>query len=807
MKHSLKKLTAWISMVAMLLSLIPATVVPAVAADAVTAAGQANAVVFSDMNEVEYTEAVSVTGGIGLFAGTDGKFLPKGTVTRAQMATIVVKMLYGADANANSFKGASNPFTDTASFEGGWAEGYINWCYTLGIVAGYGDNTFRPGNKVTAAEAVTMILNALKIDAGEGTWPTTVMAKATEVDFFEDLKPTPAADLVLNREQLAVISLNGLNYSPEAGFQYHVKGGTANEKMVFDSYAEAQKYATATGGTVENVNADSLAETVFGLASFTGFIVDNKATMDEDYTKLQRLEDNYVEEFDVSTDLDQIGHYVTVWYKEPYTSPSKKGLTYSLSEAASYIKVDEAVTDAKEYKRAFDSKYELAPANRYNVTGNYTCQSGWNGSGYTAGSAAAVGTYVVDSENLQVVGFIEDPTVYTAQVRSISTFVDETTIILSDNTSVSLTNDEDETQFIAYEGIAKEDLVSYVQVRSHMTILSETVTGKMTKYRTNHDGDQVIVVDGNEYTYFGDANGANSIATGSNKVAGIYSDDLGVSSTGFTMDAEKTYVVYLAPNGKYVGFEESESLGFDASKTVYLLGTIETVAKEGYGTYNTTRFARGINLDGDEVMLPIAITIGTDKNGNGGTRVVGGNYAAVTEGFYTFKDNTTNKDTKKYELLTIEAFRTTYSKDDPVYAINDIRVDGGYQYTGYLYNGRVYNSDTLFLVLDNVDITDDQTIYASLSIGKVNVWVNETNEHVPALVTKNNGAETILAMILTKDSNTAASDAIYVSRYKQEPEAVTADGIQCRNRRTHGSDRAARPYLWRARLLLHRPRY
>ena len=150
MKHSLKKLTAWISMVAMLLSLIPATVVPAVAADAVTAAGQANAVVFSDMNEVEYTEAVSVTGGIGLFAGTDGKFLPKGTVTRAQMATIVVKMLYGADANANSFKGASNPFTDTDYIE-------VLKAYNLGVTNGTSATTFSPDATCTRGQIVTFL--------------------------------------------------------------------------------------------------------------------------------------------------------------------------------------------------------------------------------------------------------------------------------------------------------------------------------------------------------------------------------------------------------------------------------------------------------------------------------------------------------------------------------------------------------------------------------------------------------------------------------------------------------------------------
>jgi hypothetical protein len=90
-------------------------------------------------------------------------------------------MVKGSDFNADSYKGDANPFPDTAAFEGGWAEGYINACAQLGVVKGYGDGTFQPGNPVTAAEALTMVLNALKIDAGAGEWPTTVMNKAAEL--------------------------------------------------------------------------------------------------------------------------------------------------------------------------------------------------------------------------------------------------------------------------------------------------------------------------------------------------------------------------------------------------------------------------------------------------------------------------------------------------------------------------------------------------------------------------------------------------------------------------------------------------
>ena len=81
----------------------------------------ASAAQFKDADQITYTEEVSIAAGLGLFAGADGSFMPKETVTRAQMATIIVKMLHGAEADANSFKKIDGSFTDIRDFEGGWA--------------------------------------------------------------------------------------------------------------------------------------------------------------------------------------------------------------------------------------------------------------------------------------------------------------------------------------------------------------------------------------------------------------------------------------------------------------------------------------------------------------------------------------------------------------------------------------------------------------------------------------------------------------------------------------------------------------
>ncbi len=204
----MKRLFCCVMTVAMLLS---------VSITAVSAAA------FADADEIIYTEAVEATTQMGLFAGSDGKFMPKATVTRAQMATIIVKMLFGSDINADSFKGEGT-FSDVADFEGGWAEGYINLCAKTGVVAGYGDGTFQPGKAVTTAEAVTMIINALEVDAGEGSWPDTVMTKAEELQLFGVIDPKPETNEELIRDRLAVIVLAGVGFEPEGKKGYIVDG-------------------------------------------------------------------------------------------------------------------------------------------------------------------------------------------------------------------------------------------------------------------------------------------------------------------------------------------------------------------------------------------------------------------------------------------------------------------------------------------------------------------------------------------------------------------------------------------------------
>ena len=163
---------------------------------------------FTDKAEIVNQDAVAVTSAIGMFEGyEDGSFGPENVVTRAEMAVIICTMLYGAGVNVNQFA-ETNVFTDVPA----WAEGYVNLCSSLGIVAGVGDGKFDPNATVTTAQAVLMLCRALgyfqsAADFGSD-WMLAATAKGTALGLYGDLKLT--ANAGLTRDNVAELVFNAL---------------------------------------------------------------------------------------------------------------------------------------------------------------------------------------------------------------------------------------------------------------------------------------------------------------------------------------------------------------------------------------------------------------------------------------------------------------------------------------------------------------------------------------------------------------------------------------------------------------------
>ena len=111
---------------------------------------------FTDQADISQTEAVDMLSALGVINGyTDGSFKPDATITRAEAAKMIYTIWNGGNDDASAFEWKS-VFNDV--YSGHWAEGYINFCYTNGIINGTSATTFSPEEAVTGTQLAKMLL-------------------------------------------------------------------------------------------------------------------------------------------------------------------------------------------------------------------------------------------------------------------------------------------------------------------------------------------------------------------------------------------------------------------------------------------------------------------------------------------------------------------------------------------------------------------------------------------------------------------------------------------------------------------------
>ncbi|MBQ9934192.1 MAG: S-layer homology domain-containing protein [Ruminiclostridium sp.] len=108
---------------------------------------------FSDVNKGQwFNNAISTMANMGIVNGyPDGTFRPNGKITRAEFAAIAARFSSVTDTTGAYF-------TDIA---GHWAEDEIYRATNSGWIKGYEDNTFKPNQLITRAEAMTLVNRVL----------------------------------------------------------------------------------------------------------------------------------------------------------------------------------------------------------------------------------------------------------------------------------------------------------------------------------------------------------------------------------------------------------------------------------------------------------------------------------------------------------------------------------------------------------------------------------------------------------------------------------------------------------------------
>ena len=164
--------------------------------------GMAFAAPAADVVGKDYEDAVNVLTELGVVAGyKDGTYRPENVVTRAEMATFIIKAMGLAD-----YAVEKSAFTDMA---GHWADPFVAYAASLGFVAGNTDGTFNPDAPVTYDQAITMLVQALGYQGKylTGGYPGAFVNQAKTLGMLDGVKSGVAG---ANRGDVATLLFNTL---------------------------------------------------------------------------------------------------------------------------------------------------------------------------------------------------------------------------------------------------------------------------------------------------------------------------------------------------------------------------------------------------------------------------------------------------------------------------------------------------------------------------------------------------------------------------------------------------------------------
>ena len=132
---------------------------------------------FEDVEEGRWSnKAISTMANGGYIQGYDGKFNPEDAITRAEFVTIAARFLETESEAEAEFK----------DVEGHWAEEYIDATSQAAWINGYEDNTFKPDNNITRAEAMAIFNRILcrRVDSDGLIQGTVYFPDVNDTDWF-----------------------------------------------------------------------------------------------------------------------------------------------------------------------------------------------------------------------------------------------------------------------------------------------------------------------------------------------------------------------------------------------------------------------------------------------------------------------------------------------------------------------------------------------------------------------------------------------------------------------------------------------
>ena len=487
---------------------------------------------FSDRGEIVNKDAVSMLTTLEIIEGKpDGSYAPGENVDRAQMAKMISVMLSNNQNCDDLYMNVNSGLTDISA---NWAKGYINYCYTLGVIAGRGNGTFDPSANVTAVEAAKMLLTALGYEAEiEGLvgddWALNTAALAHELGIFRNFDKDVSAPL--NRDDAALLIYNAMDVEMIEQYQNGYALSYADHRTIL-SYVfgvirvEGVVVANEWAQLQQTDSDEALREGRTTLANVVWY---------DSTTSNTRVEEGVKETepvtFNVTTPVEYMGKAVTMYVEKTTILANSKVLGVATDDEANVINFTAATEDTvKDYLKGTgvavnddETEYYV----NYGYFKNEEDAIDWiNEYYYTEAQGNdfnlnGIEVQVIDNDDDGIAEYVlylqetlSEVARYNATKETVSFYTperDENTQLAADGAHNTVTIDLADmvsAEDVSLEGVTTidaleleaEDLILYVQYGGRTYIsLPEIVTGTMTRVDRDKDNELYITVNDEEY--------------------------------------------------------------------------------------------------------------------------------------------------------------------------------------------------------------------------------------------------------------------------------------------------------------------
>lgn len=483
-----------------------------------------------DVLGTPYEEAATVLGALNIMVGDDvGTFRPDDAISRAEFAKIAVHAL-GIESVASANQGVSI-FPDVATDH--WANGYINIASSQGIIVGDDTGTFRPNDKITYQEAVTILIRVLGHEPAaisKGGYPTGYLVQGGQIGVTKDVNAVSTSDAT--RGMVAQMTFNSLTIDlmEQTGF-----GNNVNYEIV----------------------DKTLLEDKLEVFTETGVITGNSETRVSNSSSLKKgqveIGEGQIFKEGTSKAGELLGYEVDYYYKQNKSdkelilaNPTNKNEVIEIKTENLAEELSEGATSISYYEKEEDSKAQKAELSEgYNVIYNKKHHAGLVNP--TTGTVSVLDN---NADGTFDIVFIDEHTNYV--VDSTSDFSkkvydkydqDPLTLDTESNKDLTVIISDTDGNEMKFEDLKEWDVLSVYKNDEYVNIIvsRETVKGEISE--TTGRGNKVI--DGKEYEVAGNLN-ANDLELGMNgvfyldfkgKIAGYNATQRETANYGYLLNA------------------------------------------------------------------------------------------------------------------------------------------------------------------------------------------------------------------------------------------------------------------------------